>query len=100
MKSIYIGNLAYTTTVNDLMDLCQSHGDIQHINLVKNKTDGRSRGFAFVEYATSEQAESALKQLDGYQFQERPLTVRLANGTSKTAKPPTLESKRRWNRWE
>ena len=72
---LYVGNLSYDVSENDLQDLFSQHGTVSEVYLVLNRMSGRSRGFAFVTMATPEDAEAATKALDGHDLQGRNLTV-------------------------
>ena len=77
MKKIYIGNLPYSTTEADLETLCTPYGEVISVNLIQDRETGRSKGFGFVEFDKQAQAEAAL-ELDGNDFQGRPLRVNMA----------------------
>src|SRR5262245_59739145 len=72
---LYVGNLSYNVTENDLQDLFSKHGPVTEANLVVDKMSGRPRGFAFVTMATTEGAEAAIKALNGTEWEGRALTV-------------------------
>jgi cold-inducible RNA-binding protein len=72
---LYVGNLSYDTTENDLQDLFATCGPVSEVGLIIDRATNRSRGFAFVTMATPEGAESAIQQLNGKNIQGRPLTV-------------------------
>lgn len=72
---LYVGNLAYDTTENDLEDLFTSYGPVREVNLIMDRTSGRSRGFAFVTMATPEGAQAAIQGLAGQAVKGRNLTV-------------------------
>ena len=72
---LYVGNLSYNITENDLQDLFSKHGPVTEANLVMDKMSGRPRGFAFVTMATPEGAEAAIKALNGAEWDGRALTV-------------------------
>ncbi|MBI2948710.1 MAG: RNA-binding protein [Verrucomicrobia bacterium] len=72
---LFVGNLAYSITENDLEDLFSKHGPVTEVNLMLDRNSGRSRGFAFVTMATREGAEAAIKELHGKPLQGRNLTV-------------------------
>ena len=71
--NIYVGNLAFTTTQQDLEALFADHGTVTRAQVTTDRETGRSRGFGFVEM--SDGAESAIQALNGAQFQGRTLTV-------------------------
>jgi RNA recognition motif-containing protein len=74
-KRIYCGNLSFRATEADVRDLFSQHGEVTDVHLVMDRETGRSRGFAFVEMATDEQAKAAVSALDGYRLQDRNLKV-------------------------
>lgn len=72
---LYVGNLSYNATENDLQDLFAQHGPVTEANLVMDKSTGRPRGFAFVTMATKEGADAAILALNGREWDGRALTV-------------------------
>lgn len=77
-NKLYVGNLSYSTTEDELRNLFVQAGSVQSVALIKDRETGRSKGFAFVEMSTSEEAQKAIKQFHGQDFQDRPLTVNIA----------------------
>jgi len=75
---LFIGNLSYNTTEEDLRSLFAEAGNIVSVNLMMDKFTGKSRGFAFVEMATAEEAAKAIELFHGKEVQERALTVNIA----------------------
>jgi RNA recognition motif-containing protein len=74
-KNIYVGNLPYTTTGDDLVELFQAYGTVTSGQVIIDKFSGRSRGFGFVEMANDDEAQTAIDNLNGKPFAGRPLTV-------------------------
>ena len=74
-KNIYVGNLPYDTTGDDLVELFQSHGAVSSGQVIIDKFSGRSRGFGFVEMPNDDEAQSAIDALNGTPYGNRPLTV-------------------------
>ena len=74
-SKLYVGNVSYDTTENDLQDLFSKHGPVTEVNLVQDQATGRPRGFAFVTMATPEAAQAAIQALNGYDLGGRALTV-------------------------
>jgi cold-inducible RNA-binding protein len=72
---LFVGNLSFDTTENDLQDLFASVGPVTDVNLVSDRMSGRSRGFAFVTMATAEGAEAAIQNLNGKNVQGRDIAV-------------------------
>ncbi len=77
-KRLFVGNLSYQTVENDLQDYFAQAGVVTSVNLMIDKMTGKSRGFAFVEFATPEEATKAVEQFHGKEFQGRALTVNIA----------------------
>jgi RNA recognition motif-containing protein len=75
---LFVGNLSYRTMENDLQDFFSQAGTVSAVNIMYDKFTGRSRGFAFVEYASSDEAIKAVEMFHGKEFQGRPLTVNVA----------------------
>jgi cold-inducible RNA-binding protein len=75
---LFVGNLSYKTTENDLQDYFSQAGAVTSVNLMLDKATGKSRGFAFVEFATAEEANKAVEQCHNKEFQGRTLTVNIA----------------------
>jgi RNA recognition motif-containing protein len=74
-KNIYVGNLPYTTTGDDLVELFQVYGSVTSGQVIIDKFSGRSRGFGFVEMANDDEAQAAIDALNGSPYGGRPLTV-------------------------
>ncbi len=72
---LYVGNLSFETTENDLQDLFEKHGAVTDVTLINDKMTGRSRGFAFVTMADDATANAAMTALNGKEIQGRTLTV-------------------------
>src|SRR5215470_4491384 len=72
---LYVGNLSYNTTENQLQDLFSQHGPVTSVDLIMDKFSGRPRGFGFVTMETQEGAQSAVQALNGTDFGGRPMTV-------------------------
>lgn len=78
-KKLYVGNLPFNTTEEQLRDMFEQHGRTQSVNVIVDRETGRSRGFAFVEFETSEAAQAAREALDGKDLEGRPLRVNEAH---------------------
>ncbi len=72
-KNLYVGNLAYGTTTDDLRDAFEQYGTVASTQVISDRETGRSRGFGFVEM--DDGAEAAVDGLNGKEFQGRTLTV-------------------------
>ena len=75
---LFVGNLSYQTGENDLQDYFAQAGAVTAVNLMLDKTTGKSRGFAFVEFADADAAQRAIEQLHNKEFQGRQLTINVA----------------------
>ena len=75
MKNIYVGNLSFQTTEQDLEAAFAAYGQVERAQLVKDRDTGKSRGFGFVEMADDAGAERAIEALNGAQLDGRSLTV-------------------------
>jgi RNA recognition motif-containing protein len=75
---LYVGNLPYTTSEEDLRTLFSGAGTVVSVALIKDRDTGRSKGFGFVEMSSQSEAENAIKQLNGASFGERVLKVNIA----------------------
>ena len=73
-KRMYVGNLSYQTTENDLTTLFEQVGPVESVNIITDRDTGRSKGFGFVEMST-EDAEKAIAQFNGTDLNGRALTV-------------------------
>jgi RNA recognition motif-containing protein len=72
-KRLYVGNLPFTTTNDELKDIFSEFGEVTSANVITDRDTGRSRGFGFVEISSG--AESAIEALNGQDLSGRPLTV-------------------------
>ena len=75
MKRLYVGNLNFATTEDEIRAAFEPHGEIDSIHLVQDRDTGRSRGFAFVEMVDEDQAEQAIAALNGTDLSGRDLVV-------------------------
>lgn len=76
--SIYVGNLSYEVTENDLNSVFAEYGSVRRVHLVTDRDTGRLRGFAFVEMETLTQEDSAISALDGAEWMGREMRVNKA----------------------
>ncbi|MGL4420411.1 MAG: RNA recognition motif domain-containing protein, partial [Gemmataceae bacterium] len=76
--NIYVGNLPWTTTQDDLYALFQQYGQVQRAQVVMDRETGRSRGFGFVEMPNQDEADAAIAALHQQPWNGRPLTVNIA----------------------
>ncbi len=81
--NIYVGNLAFSTDSSDLEQLFAKHGPVTKAQVIADRDTGRSRGFGFVEMASTEAAQKAIDSLDGTDFDGRNLKVNIAKERSR-----------------
>jgi cold-inducible RNA-binding protein len=72
---MYVGNLSFETTENDLQDLFEQHGAVNEVQLMMDRMTGKSRGFAFITMNDGAQANAAMSALNGHEVNGRALTV-------------------------
>lgn len=72
---LYVGNVPFSTTSQDLQNLFAEQGTVESVELIVDKFTGRSRGFAFVSMASAEEAQKAIEAVNGYGMDGRNLTV-------------------------
>ena len=74
-KNIYVGNMNYATTEQELSDLFGEYGAVTSARIITDRMTGRSRGFGFVEMANDEEADAAIAALNGFDFSGRQLKI-------------------------
>jgi RNA recognition motif-containing protein len=77
-NKLFVGNLSFNTTENDLQDTFAAHGTVLEANLLTDRLSGRPRGFGFVTMSTPEEAQAAISALNGQEIDGRALTVNVA----------------------
>jgi len=75
MTNIFVGNLSYQTTQEDLQATFAQYGNVERVNIVTDRDTGQPRGFAFVEMTSAQDAQNAISQLNGTQLHGRALNV-------------------------
>jgi RNA recognition motif-containing protein len=89
-KKLYVGNLPFSMTKIQVEEMCAEIGDVAEVNLIIDRATGRSKGFAFVEFATEEKAKEAIQALNGRDIDGRKLQVM-------EARPPQPRENRPFN---
>lgn len=84
---LYVGNLAFETTENDLQDLFEQHGTVSQVNLMMDRMTGKSRGFAFVTMGDATQGNTAKSALNGHELNGRALNVNEARPREERPRP-------------
>lgn len=74
-KKLYVGNLSYSTTEDDIRDAFAKFGEVASAKLIIDPTNGRSKGFGFVEMASDEDGDKAIAALNGTELHSRTITV-------------------------
>lgn len=77
-NKVYVGNLSLNATKEDLQQLFAAAGVIEDVAVIKDRDTGRSKGFAFVTFATRQEAQEAVTRFNGQEFMSRPLKVDIA----------------------
>ena len=75
MKKLYVGNLSYQVSEEQLTELFGAHGTVKSVNVIKDRDTGQSKGFGFVEMEEGDAADSAISALDGTDFEGRSIRV-------------------------
>lgn len=84
-KNIYVGNLVWKCTPDDLLALFQEYGAVAQTQVITDRETGRSRGFGFVEMSNDADAERAIDALNGFDYEGRALTVNEARPREQAA---------------
>jgi RNA recognition motif-containing protein len=84
---LFVGNLSYETVEQDLQDFFSQAGNVASVNLMFDKFTGKSRGFAFVELSTADEANKAVEMFNGKELQGRALTVNIARPREDRPRP-------------
>jgi cold-inducible RNA-binding protein len=101
-RKLYVGNLPYDTSDQDLQTLFAAAGTVETVTVMRDSATGRARGFAFVEMATDEEAQTAIRQLADQTFGGRQLTVNEARPKESSGgggggyRNQSRRSERRW----
>ena len=74
-KKLYVGNLAYSVEENALRDLFSQYGNVTSVKIIVDRDSGRSKGFGFVEFETSEESAAAMEELNGREVDGRTIRV-------------------------
>jgi RNA recognition motif-containing protein len=74
-KKLFIGNIEWGATEEDLKELFGQHGEVEEAIIIKDKMSGRSKGFGFITFANEEDADKAMEELNGHELNGRALVV-------------------------
>ena len=97
MKNIYVGNLSFGSTEDDVRSLFETYGAVDRVSIVTDRETGRARGFGFVEMSVNEEAERAIAALNGRELGGRALSINEARAREERGGFGGRE--RRNNRW-
>ncbi len=75
MKNIFVGNLSFNTSEDELRQIFETYGQVERVSILTDRETGRSRGFGFVEMTNPEEGEKAITGLNGSQFGGRTINV-------------------------
>ena len=75
MKKVYVANISFNATEQDIKDLFSEYGEVESVKMITDKYTGQSRGFSFVEMESEDSAKKAISALNGSTFMGRTLTV-------------------------
>ncbi|MDD5087904.1 MAG: RNA-binding protein [bacterium] len=97
MVNIYVGNLAYSVTDDDLKTLFESHGSVERASVITDRMTGRSKGFGFVEMSNDDEAQAAITKLNETELQGRNILVNVARPQGeRPARGGKPERRQRW----
>ena len=85
--NIYVGNLSFDVTEDELQKLFEEHGSVVSVNIIKDRYTGNSKGFGFVEMENQADAEKAIKELDESEVKGRNIKVNQARPRDEKSKP-------------
>ncbi|MEZ5592143.1 MAG: RNA-binding protein [Gammaproteobacteria bacterium] len=94
--NIYVGNLPYKISEDELLQLFAQYGTVDKVSIIKDKFSGQSKGFGFVEMAKQDEAEEAIKQLNGNAMDGRNITVNAARPRTESSDRPRGGGGKRW----
>jgi len=97
-QSLYVGNLPYSTTQDQLKDLFSQAGEVASATVITDKFSGRSKGFGFVEMADADGASKAVAELNGYEMDGR--SIRVSEARPKEERKGGFGGERRFSRRE
>ena len=84
MKNIFVGNLSFQTTEQDIRSLFEAHGSVDRVNVVTDRDSGQAKGFGFVEMTNDAEGDKAIAALNGHELGGRPLTINEARPKSES----------------
>ena len=100
MTNIYVGNLSFRATEEDVRGAFSAHGEVSSVNIIMDRETGRSRGFAFVEMPNSDEANAAIEAINGQEISGRGVTVNEARPRSDRPRGRSDDRRRSYSRDE
>jgi RNA recognition motif-containing protein len=85
---LYVGNLSYNVTDDELRDAFSAHGGVNSARVVEDRETGESRGFGFVEMGSASEGQAAIERMNGFALKGRPLRVNEAQERADVPRPP------------
>ena len=76
--NVYVGNLSYKVRENDLKEVMEDYGAVDSVKIIKDRDTGKSKGFAFIEMANDAEAQRAIEELNGAEYEGRTMVVKEA----------------------
>ena len=98
-KRLFVGSLSYAVTQGQLEELFSQVGKIESCNLITDKFSGQSKGFAFVEMSTEQEAKEAIAKFNNFELEGRKIAVNEARPQEDRNRPNTNRGNFRSNRW-
>jgi len=95
--NIYVGNLDYSVDENDLQGIFEEYGTVSEVRVIKDKFNGRSKGFGFVTMNDSNEGKKAIEELNGATLEDRQITVNEAREKSESDSKPNFKSNNRFS---
>jgi RNA recognition motif-containing protein len=95
VKRLYVGNLPYSAEEDEPRRLFGQAGTVESVDMPLDRLTGRSRGFAFIQMATDEDAEAAIRKFNGYRLDNRSLRVNMAEERERRERQPVGHPARR-----
>jgi RNA recognition motif-containing protein len=97
--NMYVSNLGFHVTDEDLKKLFAGYGEVSSAKVIMDKVSGKSRGFGFVEMPTESEAQTAIKELEGYELEGRSISVSIAKPKSESSGRSFSGGSRGGSRW-
>jgi len=97
MRKVFVGSLSWNTSEESLSNLFSKIGEIEELKIITDRETGRSRGFGFVTFSNEDDANTAVRELDGVELDGRTLKINIAKERDRDSAPRSFSGSR--NRW-